>query len=198
MPARCHRLYSFERQPARRFERHRQRRNHEYLREHADSWRQSEDSPFILDRRAQYHVREPAEFRNLVAGHRYELCTVLFYRDRRGAQLVGVAAVGNRDDDIARVDLSEAAVQGFGGVQERRHRTDRAKNARSIARDVFGLTNSRHMDAAAARLRRSNQPDRPRNGAKIDRAAQRGEFGQRCVEEALDFRYRIERARSVS
>ena len=108
---------------------------------------------------------------------------MFLYRDRRGAQFVGVAAVGNRDDDVARVDLSEAAVQGFGGVQKRRHRPDRAKNTRSIARDVFGLTNSRHMDAATTRLRRSNHRHRARNCAKIDRAPQRDQFSQRCIEE---------------
>ena len=61
------------------------------------------------------------------------------------------------------------------------------KQARRVARDVLGLADAGHMDAAAAGLGGADHLDRGANMAEIDLAPQRPELGQAQFEEALDF-----------
>src|ERR1039457_934439 len=85
--------------------------------------------------------------------------------------------------------LSEAAVQGFGRVQERGGRADRAKQAGRITCDVLGLADTGDVDAAAAAERGANYLDGARDGGDVQSAAHRGKFRQREVEKFSDFAF---------
>ena len=132
-----------------------------------------------------------AEAGILVAGDRDQLRALLANRGRGREQFVGAAAVGNRDDDVARMHLAEAAVQRFGRVQKSRGRADRTEHAGGVARDVLGLADSGDVDAAAAAERRADYLDGARDGGDVQAAAQRGELGQCEVEEIFDFDGRV-------
>ena len=119
-----------------------------------------------------------AEAGVLVAGDRDQLRALLANRGRGREQFVGAAAVGNRDDDVARMHLAEAAVQGFGRVQKSRGRADRTEHAGGVARDVLGLADSGHVDAAAAAERGADYLDGARDGGDVQAAAQCGELGR--------------------
>ena len=83
--------------------------------------------------------------------------------------------------------LAEAAVQGFGRMQKSRGRADRAEQAGGVARDVLGLADSGHVDAAAAAKRGANYLDGARDGGDVQAAAQSGELGECEVEKRFDF-----------
>ena len=87
--------------------------------------------------------------------------------------------------------LAETAVQGFGRVQKSRGRADRAEHAGGIARDVLGLADTSDVDAAAAAERGADYLDGARDGGDVQAAAQRGELGEREVEELFDFAGRV-------
>ena len=85
--------------------------------------------------------------------------------------------------------LSEAAVQGFGRVQERGGRADRAKQAGRVACDVLGLADTGDVDAAAAAERGANYLDGARDGGDVQSAAKYAEFGKREIEKFSDFAF---------
>src|ERR1019366_2769510 len=85
--------------------------------------------------------------------------------------------------------LSEAAVQGFGPVQEGGGRADRAKQAGRVTCDVLGLADTGDVDAAAAAERSADNLDGAQDGGEVQAAAKRGEFDEREVEKFFYFAF---------
>ena len=81
--------------------------------------------------------------------------------DRRhdGGDLVALARVGDREDDVAGGHHAEIAVARFAGVDEERRRPRRGQRRRDLAADVAALAHAHHDDAAAAGEDRAERGD---------------------------------------
>ena len=106
-------------------------------------------------------------------------------------QLLRLAAVADRDHDVARHDLPGAAVHRLGRVQEGGGRAGRREQRRRVARDVLGLADAGHVHATAARLgRRAPARARARSAPASRRARSARELLERHVERAERLRAR--------
>src|SRR5260370_20934198 len=112
----------------------------------------------------------------LVAGHRNQLRALFANSSCGREQLVGIAAIGCRKNEVARMPLAETAVQRLSRMQKSRRRADRAEQARGIARDVFGLPDAGHVHPSAASERSANYLDGARYRRDVQTAAQIAEF----------------------
>ena len=91
-------------------------------------------------------------------------------------------------------DLTRAAVDRLGGVQEGGGRAGRGEQRRRVVRHVLGLADARHVHAPAARLGAAHQRERAVEALRVDALAQPRELLDRDVEHAERLR-RVRRDR---
>ena len=75
--------------------------------------------------------------------------------------LVGLAAVGQRDDDVAGLDDAEVAVNRFGGMEEEGRGAGAGQRRGDLPRDDARLAHARDDDAATAIAEQLDGPDEP-------------------------------------
>src|SRR5579863_4884248 len=175
----------FERQAASSFQSDRERGNDIRLREHADPWRQAQHTAFAVDLHGDRKIRHQGKRRGWIAGDRNQLRPVLLNCGGGVEKLGRLAAVGDRDYDVVRMNLTKASVHRLGGVKEGSERPDRGKQTRGIACDMLRLADSRHVHASSTRLSRANYLCRLKDRASVQPGSHQAQFFERELEESL-------------
>ena len=94
-----------------------------------------------------------------VAGHRDQRHAEALDRRHDRGDLVALARVRDREDDVAGRHHAEIAVARLAGVDEERRRAGRRQRRRDLAADVAALAHAHHDDAAAAGEDRAERGD---------------------------------------
>ena len=175
-------------------QRDRERVAERHLRRRARGRREVERARLLVDRARDDDLGVAAEAALDVAGHRDQRHAEALDRRHDGGDLVALARVGDREDDVAGGHHAEIAVARFAGMDEERRRPRRGQRRRHLAADVAALAHSHHDDAPAAGEDRARARRRsPRPGAPSARRAR----APRCRASRARARAHVRRRRKM-
>ena len=138
------------REAARIEQRHRERVAERQRRRGARGRREVERAGLLGHAGIEEHVRFARERRLRVAGDGDQLGALPLDQRQDLQQLVAFPGVGNADEDVVALDHAEVAVARLGGMHEIRRRAGARQSRSDLARDVAGLADAAHDDAALA------------------------------------------------
>jgi hypothetical protein len=136
----------------------------------AGGGREPERTGLGVDARVEVDVRALRERRVLVAGERDQLRALAFQMRQQRHQLVGFAGVRDEQHDVVARDHAEIAVARLGRVHEERRRAGGSHGRGDLARDMTGLADADHDDAAAAVEQRADSSKEGSAEAPVQRA----------------------------
>ena len=110
-----------------------------------------------------------ASVESSAAGHRDQRHAQALEHRQDDGDLLALAAVGNRQHQVDRLDHAQVAVAGLGRMHEHRRRAGRGQRGGDLAADVAALAHAHHHHPAAHR-----QHQLPRRARKPRRCAPSG------------------------
>src|SRR5438046_7456555 len=123
---------------------------------------------FLRDARVKVDIGFPGKRRVGIAGQRDQLRALAFYPGDDREQLIRLAGIRERQNDVIARDHAQIAVSRLGGVDEKSRRPRARQPGCDVSGDVPRLADAAHLAAPAAPQARTDRTQDPLAGSRYE------------------------------